>query len=181
MGNSRRFHAGNTGSNPVRSTTCKTQESGEYHTPLVATKLPSRRGTTLLETVGPALIIAVLAVVVLISSCAPRATAAPRSKILQPDWFPALATWYGPGLYGNGLACGGRLTTRTQGVAHRTLPCGTKVTFKLKGRIVRVRVIDRGPYSAATWDLTGATAQTLCGCRRPYTTRLHWHTGWSKP
>src|SRR5688500_6354796 len=36
-------------------------------------------------------------------------------------------TWYGPGFYGNRTACGQRLTRSTQGVAHRTLPCGTKV------------------------------------------------------
>src|SRR4051812_3209956 len=40
----------------------------------------------------------------------------------------ALASWYGPGLYGGRLACGGRLSAGTLGVAHKTLPCGTKVT-----------------------------------------------------
>lgn len=38
-----------------------------------------------------------------------------------------LASWYGPGLYGNRMACGGRLTTSTWGVAHKALPCGTRV------------------------------------------------------
>src|SRR5262245_38422346 len=37
------------------------------------------------------------------------------------------ATWYGPGLYGNGTACGQTLWPGTIGVAHRTLPCGTTV------------------------------------------------------
>ena len=56
------------------------------------------------------------------------------------------ASWYGPGLYGNRTACGGRLTPGTLGVANRWLPCGTKVTFRYRGRTVTVPVIDRGPY-----------------------------------
>src|SRR5206468_12183409 len=39
------------------------------------------------------------------------------------------ATWYGPGLYGRRTACGERLGPGTLGVAHRSLPCGTPVTF----------------------------------------------------
>ena len=31
-------------------------------------------------------------------------------------------SWYGPGLYGNGTACGQTLTKTLVGVAHRTLP-----------------------------------------------------------
>lgn len=77
--------------------------------------------------------------------------------IYQPD----LATWYGPGLYGNRTACGQRLGTETLGVAHRSLPCGTKVSILYKGRTITVPVIDRGPYSSADWDLTSKTAQRL--------------------
>ena len=47
---------------------------------------------------------------------------------------------------------------RSCGVAHRTLPCGTKVTFKNpdNGRTITVPVVDRGPYvSGRDWDLTG--------------------------
>ena len=32
------------------------------------------------------------------------------------------------------------------GVAHKSLPCGTKVTIRYRGRQVRVPVVDRGPY-----------------------------------
>jgi peptidoglycan lytic transglycosylase len=72
------------------------------------------------------------------------------------------ATWYGPGLYGNGLACGGRLTERTLGVAHRTLPCGTRVALLYRGRSLTVKVVDRGPFGAgADFDLTSATAKRL--------------------
>jgi rare lipoprotein A len=74
----------------------------------------------------------------------------------------ALASWYGPGLYGNPMACGGTLTPGTLGVAHKYLPCGTKVTIKHGKRRVRVPVVDRGPYSGAReFDLTAATADRL--------------------
>jgi rare lipoprotein A (peptidoglycan hydrolase) len=74
----------------------------------------------------------------------------------------AQASWYGPGLYGNALGCGGTLSTGRLGVAHKSLPCGTMVTFKHGKRSVRVPVIDRGPYVAGReYDLTAATAQRL--------------------
>jgi len=74
----------------------------------------------------------------------------------------AFASWYGPGLYGNPLGCGGRLSPGTLGVAHKTLPCGTRVTLRNRGRVVRVRVIDRGPYvGGREFDLTAATKQAL--------------------
>lgn len=82
------------------------------------------------------------------------------------------ATWYGPGLYGNRTACGRRLRRSTQGVAHKRLPCGTRVTFYHRGRFRTVRVIDRGPYTRGlSWDLTAATARSL-GMR--HTTRLRY-------
>jgi len=74
----------------------------------------------------------------------------------------AQASWYGPGLFGNRLGCGGRLYAGTIGVANKSLPCGTKVTLRHRGRVVRVRVIDRGPYvGGREYDLTAATARKL--------------------
>lgn len=74
----------------------------------------------------------------------------------------AQASWYGPGLYGNHLGCGGRLGYSTLGVANKSLPCGTKVTLRHGHRAIRVRVIDRGPYVAGReYDLTEATARRL--------------------
>ena len=67
-------------------------------------------------------------------------------------------SWYGPGLYGNKLSCGGRLTPGTLGVAHKTLPCGARVTLRRGDRVIRVRVVDRGPYvGGREFDLTSAT------------------------
>jgi len=73
---------------------------------------------------------------------------------------PTLASWYD--LYGGALACGGTLGYGTLGVANKTLPCGTQVTLRYRGREVTVPVIDRGPYvGGREWDLTGATARRL--------------------
>jgi rare lipoprotein A (peptidoglycan hydrolase) len=48
------------------------------------------------------------------------------------------------------------------GVAHKTLPCGTKLRLRYGGRTVAVRVIDRGPFSGSReFDLTSATKQAL--------------------
>lgn len=72
------------------------------------------------------------------------------------------ASYYGPGLWGNGVACGGTLLPGTMGVANKTLPCGTKVKLRYHGRTVTVPVIDRGPYVAGRdYDLTEAVKQKL--------------------
>jgi rare lipoprotein A len=89
--------------------------------------------------------------------------AAARSKGERLNVYrPAAASYYGPGLYGNGTACGGRLTPSTKGVAHKTLPCGTKVTLRYHGKTVTVPVIDRGPFAGnREYDLTAATKRKL--------------------
>jgi rare lipoprotein A (peptidoglycan hydrolase) len=73
-----------------------------------------------------------------------------------------VVTWYGPGWYGRKTACGNTLTSRLYGVAHKTLPCGTVVYFRFRGRTVRTKVVDRGPYAAGVhFDLTWAAARKL--------------------
>lgn len=72
------------------------------------------------------------------------------------------ASYFGPGLFGGPLACGGRLSSGTRGVAHKTLPCGSKVTLRYRGRTVTTRVVDRGPFVAGReFDLTYATRNDL--------------------
>lgn len=72
------------------------------------------------------------------------------------------ASYYGPGLWGDGVACGGTLMPATMGVANKTLPCGTKVKLRYHGRTVTVPVIDRGPYVAGRdYDLTEAVKEKL--------------------
>jgi rare lipoprotein A len=74
----------------------------------------------------------------------------------------AIATWFGPGFYGQQTACGQTLTPATIGVANRKLPCGTLVKVTYHGKPLTVPVVDRGPYgNGADWDLTAAAAQAL--------------------
>jgi rare lipoprotein A (RlpA)-like double-psi beta-barrel protein len=83
-------------------------------------------------------------------------------------------SWYGPGMYGWRTACGYILTTTLRGVAHRTLPCGTLVTFRnpYNGATITVPVVDRGPYVAGRqWDLTGGTCLAISHC---WTGPLDW-------
>jgi rare lipoprotein A len=87
------------------------------------------------------------------------------------DYQPVKATWYGPGFFGRRTACGKVLTRGIMGVAHKRLPCGTKVALKYRGRTVVVPVIDRGPYARGVdYDLTQATARKLGMAQ---TSRLH--------
>src|SRR4029077_919942 len=75
-----------------------------------------------------------------------------------------VASWYGPGFYGNRTACGQTYTPELLGVAHRTLPCGTSLILSYGSRLVTVAVIDRGPYVAGrAIDLSNATKLAL-GC-----------------
>jgi hypothetical protein len=95
------------------------------------------------------------------SSASARAKAASAVERLLV-YRSVTSTWYGPGFYGQRTACGQRLTSSTLGVAHRSLPCGTKVALRVNGRSLVVPVIDRGPYArGVTYDLTEATAQRL--------------------
>lgn len=79
---------------------------------------------------------------------------------------PQISNYGGPDDHGmfNGkrTACGQTFGPYLVGVAHRTLPCGTRVAFRNRGRIVVVRVVDRGPYvRGRQFDLTIAAARAL--------------------
>jgi rare lipoprotein A len=89
---------------------------------------------------------------------APTSTPTPAVKLHKS----AIATWFGPGFYGQQTACGQTLTPATIGVANRKLPCGTLVKVTYHGKPLTVPVVDRGPYgNGADWDLTAAAAQAL--------------------
>jgi len=88
--------------------------------------------------------------------------------------FDANISWYGPGMYGRRTACGVTLTKTVRGVASRSLPCGTLVTFRnaSNGRKVTVPVIDRGPYvSGRIWDMSAGLCLYLDHC---YTGSISW-------
>jgi hypothetical protein len=92
----------------------------------------------------------------------PEATSPGGGLVFSSPMRSAGATWYGPGLYGNGTACGQTLRPGTIGVAHRTLPCGTTVKFNYHGHSLVTRVIDRGPYTPGNdFDLTNGARLAL--------------------
>jgi rare lipoprotein A (peptidoglycan hydrolase) len=93
----------------------------------------------------------------------PPTTRASRSTSTG-EWRSARVTWYGPGLYGNTMACGDTFTSETIGVAHKTLACGTSVTFEHEGRQVTTTVKDRGPYANAEFDLSRGLCEQLNHC-----------------
>jgi rare lipoprotein A (peptidoglycan hydrolase) len=103
----------------------------------------------------------------------------PTPRPAQPagsgsGWATAEYSWYGPGFYGNGTACGQTYSKTILGVAHKTLPCGTRVTLRnpKNGRSITVKVIDRGPYVAGRmWDLSYATCTYLGNC---YTSTIQY-------
>jgi len=73
-----------------------------------------------------------------------------------------VATYFGPGLYGERTACGQVLTPYLVGVANRTLPCGTLVAISYGSETLVVPVVDRGPYrQGVDWDLTYRAARVL--------------------
>ncbi len=85
---------------------------------------------------------------------------APIAKVTV--YRAAMATFYGPGFFGQETACGQVLAPDMHGVAHKKLPCGTLVAVTYAGREIVVPVIDRGPFHAGySWDLTQATADAL--------------------
>jgi rare lipoprotein A (peptidoglycan hydrolase) len=102
-------------------------------------------------------------------SPSPGGASAPTEATPTPASAPGkvhttgVATWFGPGFYGQKTACGQTLTPGVVGVANRTLPCGTLVKVSYKGHILTVPVLDRGPYSniGADWDLTAGAAEAL--------------------
>lgn len=84
------------------------------------------------------------------------------STVSGTGWRSAVASWYGPGFYGNTMASGEILTTTSMVVAHRTLAFGTRIEFSYHGRTCVAVVMDRGPYSSGrTFDLGPGTAKAL--------------------
>jgi len=111
----------------------------------------------------------------------------PNNANAAPWYGPTTVTWYGPGYYGHGFACGGTYYPKARGVAvnRRFARCGARFTIRYRGRVVRVQVVDRCPgcnTSTHIFDLTARSQMDLiCGrghwCR-PHTIRGRWHHGW---
>ena len=76
-------------------------------------------------------------------------------------------SWYGLEVEGNDMGCPSygpfRMNDPTI-VAHKTLPCGTKVRLENPetGKVIVAVVKDRGPYvKGRTFDLSAAAAEKL--------------------
>jgi len=65
-----------------------------------------------------------------------------------PSVQHGLASYYGPGFHGRETASGTIFNQAAMTAAHRTLPLGTvvRVTNLENGRVVTLKVTDRGPY-----------------------------------
>jgi rare lipoprotein A (peptidoglycan hydrolase) len=90
----------------------------------------------------------------------PAARSAQRTVGRLNVYRSSLASRYDA--YGGPLACGGRLGYDSMVVANKSLPCGTKLTIRYRGRTVKATVRDRGPYvGGREFDLAGAVARKL--------------------
>ena len=88
----------------------------------------------------------------------------PKSTAVYGNWRWAKASEYGgsDGFYYGHLACGGVYLPSKFGVAHKTLPCGTRVQFQYGHYTITVPVIDRGPYCCGrSFDFTVRAARAL--------------------
>lgn len=76
----------------------------------------------------------------------------------------AVASCYGPGLWGNPMASGAPLNQGSVALAHRTLPFGTRIMVRdLRTKRARMMVVrDRGPYAhGRTLDISEAGVRLL--------------------
>lgn len=91
----------------------------------------------------------------------------------QPKYYVPLAnaygvaSWYGPGFYGNPTASGETYRPGTMTAAHRYLPMGTRVrvTNLNNGRTAVVRINDRGPYIGGRIIDLGEGAASVLGVK----------------
>ena len=86
------------------------------------------------------------------------------SEALAGAPFLALASWYGPGFYGNLTASGEVYSGAELTTAHKSLPFGTRVrvTNPRTRQSIVVRVNDRGPYiGPREFDLSRASAKAV--------------------
>lgn len=76
-------------------------------------------------------------------------------------WSTAVASHYGRNFHGRG-ASGEKIGPYSMIVAHKTLPFGTLIEFKYRGRRAVAKVADRGPYTAGrTFDLGPGVVRVL--------------------
>lgn len=104
-----------------------------------------------------------LALVACGGGAAPTKPSGPRTPA-NPNVQVGIASWYGGKHHGGPTASGERFDKNALTAAHRTLRMGTRVrvTRVKNGRVVIVRINDRGPYSKGRIiDLSEAAARRL--------------------
>lgn len=85
------------------------------------------------------------------------------------DTLYGTASWYGPGFHGRKTANGEIFDENALTAAHKTLPFNThlKITNRMNGKSVVVRINDRGPYiGKRSIDLSRAAAHCLGSTNR---------------
>ncbi|MGE0399125.1 MAG: septal ring lytic transglycosylase RlpA family protein [Kofleriaceae bacterium] len=88
----------------------------------------------------------------------------PTGTPAKPGVQYGIASWYGGKHHGGPTASGERFNKNAMTAAHKTLRMGTRVrvTRIKNGRVVIVRINDRGPYSKGRIiDLSEAAARQL--------------------
>jgi rare lipoprotein A len=98
---------------------------------------------------------------VLLTACA---SLPPRGEVEVGDRQKGFASWYGQDFHGRKTASGEIYNMYDLTAAHRTLPLGTqvRVTHRVNGRSVQVRVNDRGPFvRGRILDLSYGAAKEL--------------------
>lgn len=129
--------------------------SSALHVPMQLAMLPA-------SPTAPLAVLSATTAPVARAAVAPAAVAPAAPATVAAGGAVVIASWYGPGFYGNRTACGQLYTPEIAGVAHKTLPCGTMLELEFRGRVVAVPVIDRGPFiPGRTLDLSNATRIAL--------------------
>jgi rare lipoprotein A len=110
----------------------------------------------------------------------PLVSASPPHSVLEYAIFTQTgkASWYGRWHNGRKTASGERFNMYQMTAAHRTIPLGTivRVTNPANGKMVKVKINDRGPYyKGRVIDLSAAAAKAL-GISRNGTARLRIET-----
>jgi rare lipoprotein A len=93
----------------------------------------------------------------------------------QPDYDETgIASWYGPGFYGNLTADGELFTSKDLTGAHKTLPMpvNVRITNLENGQSLVVRVNDRGPFAAGRIIDVSERAAKLLGFYEKGTARV---------
>src|SRR3972149_4626297 len=94
-----------------------------------------------------------LAALMIAAACAGQRPAAPPPMATVPTGFEETgeASWYGPPYHGRRTASGEVYDMHQMTAAHLTLPLGTWVAVENigNGRVVEVRINDRGPSARA--------------------------------